>query len=149
MTIRWLFAALHLLALPLGMAAVWTRGSALASLPDERALKRAFAADAMWGVAALLWLATGLMRAFGGLEKGSEYYLGSHLFWTKMALFLLVLALEIGPMFTLIQWRGRVRRGEAIDFSYAPRYARSSRIQAWILVAMVLAASAMARGIGA
>ena len=96
------------------------------------------------------WLTEPDVRAMpGAATVRSEYYLGSHVFWTKMALFLLVLALEIAPMVALIQWRGRVHRGEAIDFSRAPRFARISRIQAWILVAMVLAATAMARGIGA
>ena len=149
MTIRWLFAALHLLALPLGMTAVWMRASALSLLPDERALRRAFSADAAWGAAAGLWLVTGLIRAFAGLEKGTDYYLGNHVFWTKMALFVLVVALEIAPMTTLIRWRIAAKRGQPIDFSRAPRLARTSRIQAWILVLMVLAATAMARGIGA
>ena len=148
MTIRWLFAALHLLALPLGMTAVWMRASALSLLPDERALKRAFSADAAWGAAAGVWLVTGLIRAFAGLEKGADYYLGNHVFWTKMALFVLVVALEIAPMTTLIRWRISAKRGQPIDFSRAPRLARTSRIQAWILVLMVFAATAMARGIG-
>lgn len=149
MTLRWLLAALHLLALPLGMTAVWMRASALSMLPDERALKRAFSADAVWGAAAGLWLVTGLIRAFAGLEKGSDYYLSNHVFWTKIALFLLVFALEIRPMTTLIRWRVSAKRGQPIDFSPAPGLARTSRIQAWILVLIVLAATAMARGIGA
>ena len=148
MILRWLFAALHLLALPLGMTAVWMRASALSMLPDERALRRAFSADAAWGAAAGLWLVTGLIRAFAGLEKGTGYYVGNHVFWTKMALFALVFALEIAPMMALIGWRRSAKRGEPIDFGRAPRFARTSRIQAWILVAIVLAATAMARGIG-
>lgn len=146
---RWLFAAAHLLALPLGMTAVWLRGSALAALPDQRALKQAFRADAVWGMAAGLWLVTGLVRAFSGLEKGADYYMGNHFFLGKMGLFLLIVALEILPMAGLIGWRKRARRGEPIDFAKAPLYARISRVQAWLIVIMVLAATAMARGFGA
>ena len=149
MTLRWLFASIHLLALPLGMTAVWMRASALSMLPDDGALKRAFKADALWGVAAALWIATGLIRAFAGLEKGTGYYLTNHVFWTKMALFALVFALEIVPMTTLIRWRRRAKAGDPIDFDRAPQLARISRVQAWVLVLIVLAATAMARGIGA
>ena len=56
------------------------RGRALARPLDEAGLRRLFLADTMWGVAALLWISTGLVRAFGGLEKGSEFYLASPLF---------------------------------------------------------------------
>ena len=149
MLIQWLFAAVHLLALPLGAAAVWTRASALSMLPDERALKHAFAADAAWGVAAGIWLVTGLVRAFGGLEKGTSYYVDSHLFWTKLALFGLVFALEMRPMIALIRWRILARRGQPIDFSRAATFARISRVQVWLLALIVLVATAMARGIGA
>jgi putative membrane protein len=38
-------------------------------------LNDVFTADSFWGIAALLWIVTGLWRAFGGLEKGSDYYL--------------------------------------------------------------------------
>ena len=47
----------------------------------------------MWGVAALLWLVTGLLRAFGGLEKGTQFYLTSNLFWVKMTLFGIIVLL--------------------------------------------------------
>ena len=148
MLTQWLFAAVHLLALPLGAAAVWLRGSALSQLPDDRALKRVFAADAAWGAAALIWLVTGLVRAFGGLEKGTSYYLDNHVFWMKLALFGLIFALEIRPMVALIRWRTAVKRGQPIDFTRAATFARISRVQAWLLALIVLAATAMARGIG-
>src|SRR5688572_30795309 len=145
---RWLIAALHLLALAIGMTGIWTRGSALAAVPDEQALRRAFRADSAWGVAAGLWLVTGLFRAFGGLEKGTPYYLGSHVFWTKMALFGLVFALELWPMIALIQWRARRKRGESIDFRRARLFSQISRVQAVLVVLLVFVATALARGIG-
>ena len=98
-------SALHLLALAIGLPAVYLRGRALKGRLDRDGFQRLFAADSVWGAAAALWLVTGLLRAFGGLEKGSAFYLGSRLFWLKMGLFLLVVALEIWPMVTLIRWR--------------------------------------------
>jgi putative membrane protein len=148
MMIRWLLAALHLLALGLGLGAIWTRGRALRGDLDQAGLRRAFYADTWWGVAAVLWISTGLLRAFGGFEKGSSYYLHNHLFWTKMGLLTAILLLELQPMIALIQWRRQIGRGEVPDTRAAARFARISFLQATLVVLMVLAATAMARGYG-
>jgi len=148
MTARWLAASLHLLALGIGLGAVWARGRALRSSLDAENLRQVFFADTFWGLAAVLWISTGLWRLLAGLEKGTGYYLQNHLFLTKMALVGLVLLLEIRPMITLIRWRKTVSRGEAPDTRAAPLLARISFVQAWLIVLMVFAAAAMARGMG-
>jgi putative membrane protein len=146
--IRWIIAAIHLLALGLGLGAIWSRSRALKGLPDPKNLQRAIYADTLWGIAALLWITTGLARAFSGLEKGSSYYLASDAFWIKMILLGLVLLLEIWPMVTLIRWRIQLSRGEAINTQHANRFALISIVQTALVVAMVFAATAMARGLG-
>ena len=146
--VRWLLAALHLLALGIGLGAVWARGRALRSELDTAGLQRVFATDTWWGVAAMIWISSGLARAFGGLEKGSAYYLHNHLFWTKMGLLVAILILEVRPMLTLIRWRVQRRRGQQPDTGPAPRLAAISIVQAVLVVLMVLAATAMARGYG-
>ena len=148
MTARWFAASLHLLALGIGLGAVWARGRALRSSLDAENLRQVFFADTFWGLAAVLWISTGLWRLLAGLEKGTGYYLQNHLFLTKMALLGLVLLLEIRPMITLIKWRMTVSRGEAPDTRAAPLLARISFVQAWLIVLMVFAAAAMARGMG-
>jgi putative membrane protein len=148
MTARWLAASLHLLALGIGLGAVWARGRALRSSLDTGTLRQVFFADTLWGLAAVLWISTGLWRLLAGLEKGTGYYLQNHLFLTKMALLALVLLLEIRPMITLIRWRKTVSRGEAPDTRAAPLLARISFVQAGLIVLMVFAATAMARGMG-
>jgi len=45
MTIRWLLAALHLLALGIGLGAVWARGRALQADLDVSGLRRVVYAD--------------------------------------------------------------------------------------------------------
>ena len=97
-------------------------------------------------MAAGLWILTGLARAFGPFEKGSGYYLHNHFFLLKMGLLALILLLEIAPMVTLIKWRIALKRGGVIDTSAAAGFARVSTIQAGLVVLMVLAATAMARG---
>lgn len=148
MFLAWLFAALHLLALGFGLGAVWARGRALRLRLDPDGLRRVFYADAWWGIAALVWISTGLVRAFGGLEKGARYYLHNDFFLLKMGLLASVLALELWPMLALITWRVRSARGDAIDTSSAPAFARISFVQAGLVALMVLAATAMARGYG-
>ena len=148
MTLRWLLASFHLLALGIGLGAVIGRGLALRSRLDRQGLRWVFLADAVWGVAAFLWMATGLWRLLGGVEKSTTYYLGNHVFLSKMALFLLVVALEVRPMTTLIAWRGRAARGESPDTTRAPRLARISFWQAGLVALMVFLATAMARGYG-
>ena len=144
--IRWLLAALHLLALGIGLGAILNRAWALRGDLDAGGVRRVLNADTAWGVAALLWISTGLLRAFAGFEKGSDYYLNNHMFWTKMSFFLVILALEIIPAVTFIRWR---RRAAEIDPRRARALARTSFVQAALVVLMVFAATAMARGIGA
>jgi putative membrane protein len=146
MMVRWGLAALHLLALGIGLGAVWARSRSLRSALDPSGLRRVFAADSWWGVAALLWIATGLVRAFGGFEKGSAFYLADPMFRAKMSLLVLILMLEIWPMITLIRWRIRLAKNESIDSSPAATLARISEIQAGLVILMVFAATAMARG---
>jgi putative membrane protein len=146
--LRWTIAAVHLLGLGLGLGAIWSRSRALKDPSNPNNIQRALFADTLWGIAALLWITTGLARAFAGLEKGSAYYLNNDAFWIKMSLLALVLALEVWPMVTLIRWRIQLSRGEVINTQYARRFAQISALQTALVVAMVFAATAMARGIG-
>jgi putative membrane protein len=158
--LRLALAWLHLIALGIGFWAVFARGQALREaareLPGTGALRRAFLADAHWGVAAGLWLATGLWRYLGSTEKATDYYNSNHVFLTKMTLFVLVVALEVSPMVTLMRWRSAVSRAAsagtasgAIDPGKTRRIATISYVQGAIVAIMVLTAVAMARGYGA
>lgn len=144
----WLVGSLHLLALGIGLGSVWARRGALRGPLDEAALGRAFVADGWWAVAGVLWLVTGSLRAFAGLEKGTEYYVTNPLFHAKFGLFVLVLLLEIYPIVTLVRWRRGRRQGVAADPKAAGRIALISGVQAAMVVAMVLLATGMARGYG-
>jgi putative membrane protein len=146
MLIRWILAALHLLALGIGLGAVWVRGSVLPNVRDLERRRVAFKADSLWGIAFLLWVSTGLLRAFGGFEKGTAYYVHSSTFMVKMLLLALILILEIWPMVALIRWRIQTGRNQDIDASRAPLFATISRVQALLVILMIFAATAMARG---
>lgn len=149
MTLKWLLASLHLLALGVGMGAIWSRARWLRAPLEPAALRRVFAADAWWGIAALVWISTGLARLLMVTEKPIAYYMNSGAFVTKMALLGLVLALEVWPMATLIRWRIASGRGVPVATERAGAFATISTVQLLLVIGMVLAATAMARGLGA
>jgi putative membrane protein len=146
--LRWLLAAIHLLGFGIGLGSIWVRALALRAPLDAAGIRRVLAADTWWGVSAILLIGTGLVRAFGGFEKGALYYTHNHYFWIKMGMLVSILLLEIMPMITFIKWRMRLARNETIDATNAASFATTSFIQAALLVFMMLAATAMARGYG-
>jgi uncharacterized membrane protein len=78
-----LLSAVHILTLALGLGGVFARGRALERPLDDAGWKRLLAADDVWGVAALLWITTGLGRLFfGGREM--DFYRRNGFFWLKL-----------------------------------------------------------------
>lgn len=147
MTLRWLLASLHLLGLGIAMGSVFARGVAFRHITRNGAVKRILLADNFWGISALILISTGLLRAFAGFEKGTGYYVANTYFWIKMGLLAVVLALEIQPMIHLIRWRLGQPGKEPIDTSLASRFGAISYIQTILVTGMLLAATAMARGL--
>jgi putative membrane protein len=149
MTTRLVLAALHLLGLGIGLGSVWARARGFRDTLDAPGLRRLFVADTWWGVAAVLWIGTGLWRLLASTEKPTAYYLHNHVFWLKMSALVAILLLEIAPMVTLVKWRARTARGTPIDGRHATLFGAISYVQAVLVLIMVAAATAMARGIGA
>ncbi|HNV73616.1 MAG TPA: DUF2214 family protein [Gemmatimonadaceae bacterium] len=147
MTIRWLLAALHLLALGIGMESVWARGRALRRPLDADGLKRVFTHDNWYGIAALLWYPTGIARAFFGFEKGTGYYLHQPFFVAKLALVVIVGAVEMWVMVVLIRWRRQQQRGEAIDTRHAALMSRISAWETFAIMLIIFLATAAARNV--
>ncbi len=150
--IRITLAVVHLLALGIGLGAIYARARALNTLTAPDALRRVFACDNWWGAAAGLWIITGVWRAFGGLEKSPAYYWNNHVFYAKMAMFALIFLLEVWPMVTLIRWRSASRKQALPPLAdLAPtgrRLARISDVQTLLVAGVVVAAAMMARGYG-
>lgn len=148
-SVRLILAWLHLVALAIGVGGIWSRARALHdSLREPEnpgALRRALVGDAWWGVAAVLWILTGVWRLLGSTEKTTGYYLGNHAFLGKMGLFALVAALEIWPMKTLLRWRFHKAEPNPRD---AGRIEIISYVQCALVLMMVFFAVSMARGYG-
>jgi putative membrane protein len=151
--LRVTLAWLHLLALGIGLGAVLDRAAALRDQSGPASLNRAFRDDTAWGIAAVVWIGTGLWRLLAATEKSTSYYLHNRFFMAKMALLVVILALEIWPMVTLIRWRIAAAQQRLSDITAradtARRVAMISTVQAVLVAAMILFAAAMARGYGA
>src|SRR5262249_60414436 len=110
MVISAVLSAIHGLTLALGLGSLGLRGRALARPLDEAGWQQLLAADTAWGVAAGLWIASGLARGVWG-GKTPAFYWHNGLFLTKHPLFRLVFAIEPRPMLTFIQARSARRHG--------------------------------------
>jgi putative membrane protein len=141
-------AALHLLALVAGVAVLVLRAKALAAVERPEQLKRVFLWDNLYALVALFWLGSGAFRAFGGFEKGTDYYLGNHVFWAKMAFLLLLLGAESVPLVAFVKARTRLRRGEAVSLDNRALLLRLHWVQLAAIFGMVLMAVLLARGVG-
>lgn len=139
---RLAFAGLHLLALGVGLGSVHARGRALRRGDVPAVLH----ADSWWGIAAVLWLVTGLVRAFGGLEKGSAWYLASPAFHLKMTLFAAVVLLELWPMLTFLRWRRAPASGAQPDLGRTRQLARVNDLELLLTLVIPFVAYAMAHG---
>jgi putative membrane protein len=144
-----LISALHLLSLGIGLGAVFARGIALRALGkgDGDAVRRILFADNFWGIAATIWIATGLTRLFAGTDKSRDFYLYNGFFWLKMGLFGLIFLLEIAPMGTFIRWRFALRSGGAPDTRHTPLLIRLNDAELALVLVIPFVAAAMARGL--
>jgi putative membrane protein len=140
-----LLSAVHLLTLALGLGAAVARGRALARPLDAAGWRQVLTADTLWGVAAALWLLSGLARVFYGGKETSFYWLNGF-FWLKMALFGLVFVLELTPMMTFIRVRSAQRRRAELPTFSADRLRRINHAEIVLVVIIVFVAAFMARG---
>jgi putative membrane protein len=146
MSLSWLIGSLHVLTLGIGFGACWMRARTLRNVKTRGDLGEVFYADNLYGTATLLWIGTGLWRAFGGLEKGTDHYLQSTAFGLKMTAFGLVFLLELYPMIKLIRWRIDLKKGREPDVARTALMAKLTYAELAGLAIMVMLATAMARG---
>ncbi|HTA37497.1 MAG TPA: DUF2214 family protein [Candidatus Acidoferrales bacterium] len=66
--------------------------------------------DLLFGIAAVLVLATGAARVWLGL-KGWEFYFHNPIFWTKLSLFIVVGLLSIPPTMHYLRWNAKLSAG--------------------------------------
>ena len=102
--------------------------------------------DARFGGVAGLVLLIGVVRVTWG-GKGFAFYEGNPFFWAKIALFLAIGLLSIGPTLLFLKWR----KAAAVDAAFVPPAGELKRARRWVgleallLVPLLACAAAMAR----
>ena len=116
---------------------------------SARDLRLAATIDPIYGVCAMLLFAAGFGRVFLG-AKGAQVYLDNPLFWSQIALVLLLAILPIPPTVRLIRWSRRARK----QAGHLPAEDQLRATRQWLFAEGVVfalipvAAAAMARGAG-
>ena len=102
--------------------------------------------DARFGMTAMLVTVIGVSRVVWG-GKGWAFYAENPFFWGKMACFVVIGLLSIGPTVIFLRWR----KAAAADAGFAPPADQLKRarmlvgLQALLLVPLLAFAAAMAR----
>ena len=145
MVVAAILSAIHVLTLAVGLGAVYLRGRALRRTLDAAGWRRLLAADNLWGLAAALWIASGVARVFFG-GKETSFYWRNGFFWLKLGLFGIVFVLELRPMMTFISVRSALRNGFPLPAFPLRHYQRINTAEIVLVVAIVFVATFMARG---
>lgn len=145
----WALASLHHLGIFTLAATIAAELAILTTVIDARGIVRLAKIDAAYGLAATYVIIVGIARVIWG-AKGYEYYIANHIFWTKMALFLIVGLLSIRPTLRYLAWRRQLRA----DAAFLPAASEVASLRAYLwaeaafFLAIPVAAAAMARGYG-
>ncbi len=105
--------------------------------------------DLVYGIAAIVVLATGLLRWFV-YGKGSEFYLSNPLFHIKLTLFVIIGVLSIFPTIKFLKWKKQIKKDEdpGIDERAVKRLLMFIRIELLLVAILPLLAVMIARGVG-
>lgn len=104
--------------------------------------------DMLYGISALLVLATGLARSGWGL-KGAAWYWSQPLLHAKVTLFVVIGLMSIVPTLRFLRWRRALRASGALPSEEQVRGTRRLvMIEAHLMVLIPLLAVFLARGVG-
>ena len=149
MTLEALLAYAHLLAL-LTMV-VFLASEAALCRPEwlnATVVERLARVDAIYGMASVAMLLTGLARTYWG-AKGMAWYWSNPLLHVKLGLFIAIGLVSIRPTLTFLRWRRQLRAGAGLpDAAEIRRTRRLVMVQAHLLPLIPLAAVFLARGFG-
>ncbi|GAB4326655.1 MAG: DUF2214 family protein [Bacteroidales bacterium] len=142
-------AGIHYIAIMTMTGSLFTEYSLLKSGSLRENIKRITVIDLIFGISALVVLATGLLRWFV-YGKGADYYLSNYLFHTKLTLFVLLGVLSVVPTIRFLGWRKKYYADDSFEpeLKYRKRVMMFIHIEMVILVIIPLLAAMIARGMG-
>ena len=115
---------------------------------NAAAVERLARVDMLYGISALLVLATGLARTWWGM-KGGAWYWSQPLLHAKVTLFVVIGLMSIVPTMRFLRWRRQLRATGALPAEAEVRGVRRLvMIEAHLLALIPLLAVFLARGVG-
>lgn len=116
--------------------------------PTLREARLLAVADRWYGAFAGGLLVVGAMRVIW-FEKGWEFYKAMPFFHLKLTLFIVIGLLSIYPTISFARWKTSLNEGQApvIPEAQYQRISRLLNLQMLLLVALLLSASLMAKGL--
>lgn len=148
MSLEALLAGLHIVAI-LTLVVFLSSEAALcrAEWMNAAVVQRLARLDLIYGVAAVLVLATGLARIVWGI-KGGAWYWQQPLLHAKLGLFVLIGLLSIQPSLAFRRWlRAVLADGSLPDPDEIRRVRARVMLQAHLLILIPIAAVMLARGV--
>jgi putative membrane protein len=149
MTFEAILAYLHLLAI-LTMVVFISSEAALCRVQwlNAAVVERLAKVDLVYGIAAIMVLATGVARTVWGV-KGTSWYWTNPLLHVKLTLFIIVGVISIFPTMTYFRWRKALRATGALPAEADIRKTRKLvMVQAHLIALIPLVAVFLARGFG-
>jgi putative membrane protein len=144
----WLLASGHHIAFVLLISVLVAEAVLLRQTASPQLLVSLGRLDAFYGMSAGVLLVLGLMRLGMG-AKGFAFYSGNWVFWAKMVLFAVMGLISIIPTVRFIRWRrAHEATGKLPDAQAWTQTRKLVMAQLHLLPWVVIAAAAMARGIG-
>ena len=115
---------------------------------NAQVVQRLVVVDRIYGIAAGVVLATGLIRIYLG-TKGASWYWHNWLLHVKLTLFIVVGLISILPTIRFIRWNKALKADGSLPGEEEVRKARKLvMLQAHIIPIIPLAAAFLARGFG-
>jgi putative membrane protein len=149
MTLEAILAYLHLLAI-LTMVVFVSSEAALCRVQwlNAAVVERLAKVDRVYGIAAVMVLATGIARTVWGV-KGTSWYWTNPLLHVKLTLFIVVGVISIFPTLTYLRWRKTLRATGSLPAEAEILKTRKLVMaQAHLIALIPLVAVFLARGFG-
>lgn len=141
-------AYLHYLSFMVAFGALVVESQNLSKDINLEAAWKVVIADAIYGLSAVTILITGVLRViyFG---KGTDYYLSSPVFYTKVGIFILVSLLSLYPTFSFLSWIKNLRNNQPpqMELPQLQRLSWLIRGELFGFALIPLLAAVLARGI--
>lgn len=134
----------HFLGLAVFLAALAVERALFARRVDGRTARKLALADLVYGLAAVLVIATGLLKVFAG-DKPAAYYGHNPFFHVKLTVFLLIFLMSIYPTVHFLRYR---RAADSDIVEYPALVGTLLKIEIVATALVPLLAVLMARGFG-